>query len=71
MYNRNTITLNGSWKYIIDPYENGYYNYHSEPFDHQKSPWASAFFLNSKPQNPSDLIEYDFDLMNDIQVPED
>ncbi len=71
VYNRNTTSLNGDWKYIIDPYENGYYNYRYEPFDQQESPWASAFFLNSKPKNPADLIEYDFDQMEDIQVPGD
>ena len=71
IYNRNTTSLNGDWKYIIDPYENGYYNYRYEPFDQQKHPWASAFFLDSKPQNKSDLIEYDFDQMDDIKVPGD
>jgi len=25
-YNRMTTSLNGYWKYIVDPYENGYYN---------------------------------------------
>lgn len=71
VYNRNTTSLNGTWKYIIDPYENGYYNYRYEPFDQQESPWASAFFLNSKPKNPSDLLEYNFDGMDDIEVPGD
>ena len=71
VYHRNTTSLNGDWKYIIDPYENGYYNYRYEPFDQQTHPWASAFFLNSKPQNKSDLIEYDFDKMDDIKVPGD
>ena len=71
VYNRSSISLDGKWKYIIDPYENGYYNYRYEPFDQQESPWASAFFLNSKPKNPSDLIEYDFDTSDDINVPGD
>ncbi len=70
-YNRNSTSLNGDWKYIIDPYENGYYNYRYQPFDQQETPWASAFFLNSKPKNPSDLIEYDFDQMDNIKVPGD
>lgn len=71
IYNRNTTSLNGTWKYIIDPYENGYYNYRYEPFDQQESPRASAFFLNSKPKNLSDLLEYEFDGMEDIKVPGD
>ncbi len=71
VYNRATTSLDGDWHYIIDPYENGYYNYRYEPFDQQESPWASAFFLNSKPRNPSDLIEYDFDQMPTLKVPGD
>lgn len=70
-YNRTTTSLNGDWKYIVDPYENGYYNYRYEPFDQQPNPWASAFFLNSKPKDSTDLIEYDFDKMDALNVPGD
>ena len=70
-YNRQQTSLNGDWKYIIDPYENGYYNYRYQPFDQQKQPWSSAFFLNSKPKDSTDLIEYDFDLMDELKVPGD
>lgn len=71
VYNRETTSLNGDWKYIVDPYENGYYNYRYQPFDQQTHPWASAFFLNSKPKDKSDLLEYDFDQMETLQVPGD
>lgn len=71
VYERQTISLNGNWKYIIDPYENGYYNYRYQPFDQQEAPGAGAFFNNSKSQSPSDLVEYDFDQMDDITVPGD
>ncbi len=71
VYERQTTSLNGAWKYIIDPYENGYYNYRYEPFDQQKSSGAGAFFNNYKPESPADLVEYDFDLMEDITVPGD
>lgn len=30
VYYRNTTFLNGPWQYVVDPYETGYYNYHSE-----------------------------------------
>lgn len=70
-YSREATSLNGYWKYIIDPYENGYYNYRYEAFDQQENPWASAFFLNSKAKNKSDLIEYDFDKMDSLLVPGD
>ena len=25
-YSRKSFSLNGPWKYIVDPYENGFYN---------------------------------------------
>ena len=71
VYNRQVTSLNGQWKYIVDPYENGFYNYRYEPFENQEYPSASAFFKNSKPKDKTDLIEYDFDKMDSIQVPSD
>jgi len=70
-YNRTTTSLNGSWMYIVDPYENGYFNYRYEAFDKQSNPGNGAFFTNAKPKNPSDLIEYNFDKMDSITVPGD
>ncbi|MEO1022751.1 MAG: glycoside hydrolase family 2 TIM barrel-domain containing protein [Bacteroidota bacterium] len=70
-YERDYTSLNGYWKYIVDPYENGYYNYRYQPFDQQESPWKDAFFLNSKQSNPSELLEYNFDLMDSLKVPGD
>lgn len=71
VYNRQTTSLNGYWQYIIDPYENGYYNYRYEPFDQQVNPQSSAFFMDAKPTSPSDLIEYDFGGMDSLMVPGD
>ena len=34
---RNLLSLNGKWNYIVDPYENGYYDYRHEPFDQSAS----------------------------------
>ena len=70
-YNRAATSLDGDWKYIVDPYENGYYNYRYQPFDKQENPWASAFFLNSKRKDKTDLLEYDFDKMENLVVPGD
>src|SRR5690242_440447 len=61
---RDTISLNGSWQVIIDPYETGYYDYRFQPRD-------DGYFKNTKPKNPSDLIEYDFDSSPQLQVPGD
>ncbi|MFH1197275.1 MAG: glycoside hydrolase family 2 TIM barrel-domain containing protein [bacterium] len=62
--NRNTTSLNGEWSIIIDPYENGYYNYRYE-----ENPWG--YFKNAKPKTKSDLVEYDFDKSPKLKVPGD
>ena len=62
--NREKISLNGDWNYIVDVQEEGYYDYRMNP-----TPWG--FFLNAKPQKPEDLVEYDFDLAPTMQIPSD
>ncbi|MCM3870738.1 MAG: beta galactosidase jelly roll domain-containing protein, partial [Pyrinomonadaceae bacterium] len=61
---RQTMNLGGRWQTIIDPYENGYYDYRYQP-----SP--NGYFKNAKPKTPSDLIEYDFDTSQQLNVPGD
>jgi beta-glucuronidase len=61
---RHTTTLNGTWRYIVDPYDNGY-------FDYRHQPRKDGFFENAKPKTPRDLVEYDFDRSDTIQVPGD
>ncbi|HPR30750.1 MAG TPA: glycoside hydrolase family 2 TIM barrel-domain containing protein [Prolixibacteraceae bacterium] len=69
---RNINTLNGVWKYIVDPYELGFYDYRRQQRDLSDRPGGSeAFFTNSKPQHPSDRVEYDFDKSDNILVPRD
>ena len=68
VYNRDVQSLNGNWNYIVDPYENGYYNYRYQPFRDQDK---GAFFTNTKPENKADLVEYDFDKSDSILVPGD
>ena len=70
-YLRDGITLNGKWNYIVDMYETGYYNYRWQPHDKSDNPGAGAFFLNEKPKNKMDLVEYDFDMASTIKVPGD
>jgi beta-glucuronidase len=53
---RTTISLNGSWNIIIDPYETGL---------------VSRYYLNAKPKDKSDLVEYDFDKSPTLKVPGD
>ena len=53
---RTTISLDGTWNTIIDPYETGL---------------SSRFFENAKPKSKSDLVEYDFDHSPKLSVPGD
>ena len=69
--NRNTTTLNGTWNYIIDPYETGYYNYRYEPYDQQNIIDNRAFYNNYHTENKLELVEYDFDKSQTIMVPGD
>ena len=62
--NRQTQSLNGDWHYIVDVQEEGYYDYRMNP-----TRWG--FFQNAKPQQPEDLIEYDFDAAPTMTVPGD
>jgi beta-glucuronidase len=69
---RRVLSLNGSWNYIIDPYENGFYDYRREAFDQSKS-GKGGYYDNQKPSNSQEpeLIEYDFDHSAALQVPGD
>src|SRR5215467_4757490 len=61
---RKTISLDGQWKIIIDPYESGYYDYRYQPS-------TNGYFKDTKPKTKSDLIEYDFDSSTSLKVPGD
>jgi len=71
VYSRPVQSLNGKWNYIVDPYENGYYNYRYEPFDKQEKPSKSAFFMNAKQEDKTELLEYNFDKSPTLNVPGD
>src|SRR6185503_10167174 len=61
---RKTISLDGLWQTIVDPYESGFYDYRYQPS-------ANGYFRNAKPKTKSDLIEYDFDKSATLMVPGD
>ena len=71
VYNRPYQSLNGQWKYIVDPYESGYYNYRYEPYDQMEHPGSGAFFVNAEAEDKTDLVEYNFDQSGSLQVPGD
>lgn len=70
-YTRNSQSLNGDWRYIVDPYENGFYNYRWQKFDDQNPPSKNAYFTDAKVSDKSELLEYDFDQASIIKVPSD
>jgi beta-glucuronidase len=53
---RTTISLEGSWNTIVDPYETGL---------------GSRFYENAKPKDKSQLVEYSFDASQKLRVPGD
>jgi beta-glucuronidase len=53
---RTTISMDGTWRAIIDPYETGL---------------GSRFYEDRKPKNKQDLVEYDFDASETLNVPGD
>lgn len=62
---RQTRSLNGHWRTIVDPFETGYYDYRYQPME------SGGFSQNRRPQHRSDLIEYDFDTSDQLLVPGD
>lgn len=61
---REATDLGGTWRIIIDPYENGFYDYR-----YNESPWG--YFRDAKPRDKSDLVEYSFDASETLKVPGD
>jgi beta-glucuronidase len=67
----NITSLNGKWNYIVDPYETGYYSFHSEVYDQKNIGSPSAFYNNYHAKNKAELVEYDFDKSPLMTVPGD
>jgi beta-glucuronidase len=56
LHARTTLSLNGAWRVIIDPYETGV---------------GARYYENRKPKDKQDLVEYDFDSSGTLNVPGD
>jgi beta-glucuronidase len=65
VFARNNISLNGKWNYVIDPLENGYYDYRLNPFQ------TNGFFENKKAANKQELVEYNLDTSPTMDIPSD
>jgi beta-glucuronidase len=57
-------SLSGDWHVIVDPYENGYYDYRYQPA-------ADHYGLNRKSTGSADRVEYNFDESPTLKVPGD
>lgn len=68
MYGRHTFSLNGTWQYIIDPYETGFYNYRFKEMP-EKDP--AAYWNSDVPQQKTDRIEHGYSDKYTLQVPGD
>ncbi len=53
---RKTVSLDGTWRVVVDPYETGV---------------NARFYENRKPKSKSDLLEYNFDTSDTLKVPGD
>jgi beta-glucuronidase len=70
IYGRSHISLNGRWHYIVDPYENGYYDYRHMPFDQSQS-GKGGYYDDRQPKDKTDWVEYDFERAPTMKVPGD
>ena len=61
---RKAVSLDGLWKTIVDPYENGYYDYRRQPL-------ADGFGSDKEIVDKSVLQEYNFSTDKTLSVPGD
>jgi beta-glucuronidase len=65
---RKTMSLNGTWHYIIDPYETGFFNYRStERNENDKE----AYWSKPNEENKIDRVEHGYAEPYTIKVPGD
>ena len=65
---RKTISLNGKWQYIIDPYETGFRNYR---WDERNENDREAYWNSDVPENKTDRKEHGYDVKYSLNVPGD
>lgn len=65
---RKTISLNGDWQYIIDPYETGFYNYR---WQERSENDREAYWNSDIPDNKTDRKEHGYSDKYTLKVPGD
>ncbi|MCW3092752.1 MAG: Beta-glucuronidase [Ferruginibacter sp.] len=66
--NRSTISLNGKWQYIVDPYETGFYDYRWKERNEKD---REAYWNSDVPENKTDRKEHGYTVKNSLTVPGD
>lgn len=64
LQSRNTVSLDGKWRTIVDPFENGYYDYRLQPYD-------NGYAQDRDYTDPTQLQEYNFATDKTLNVPGD
>jgi beta-glucuronidase len=65
---RKTVSLNGKWQYIVDPYETGFYNYRYQERDATD---REAYWNSDVPDNKTDRKEHGYNNKYTLNVPGD
>jgi len=62
--NRKSVSLNGKWKYIVDPYETGFYDYRYKELNENN---GNAYWNTDIPANKTELNEHFYADKNSIE----
>jgi beta-glucuronidase len=65
---RKAQSLNGTWQYIVDPYESGFYDYRYKELNQNN---GDAYWNTDVPKNRSEKKEHGYTDKNTLQVPGD
>lgn len=66
--NRKALSLNGTWQYIVDPYETGFYDYRYKELNENN---GDAYWNNGIPANKTEKKEHGYNDKYSIEVPGD
>ena len=65
---RDSISLSGTWQYIVDPYDTGFYTYR---FTERSEGDPEAYWNNPVTRHRSERREHGYSPSNSLQVPGD
>jgi len=65
---RKATSLNGTWQYIVDPYETGFYDYRYKELNEKN---GDAYWNTDIPANKTEKKEHGYNARYSIQVPGD